>query len=130
MINFDKYSIYKSRGERRIASFLESQNIAFQYEYPLAVEDRDQIRVWYPDFRLPEYGIIIEYFGMNGDRAYDERTAHKISTYEEAGIDGIYLRESSFSGNWQEQILERIEESLEEKLQKVHAAKNYDKAAA
>lgn len=114
-----RISLYKSKGEKQIADFLESRNIAFQYEYPLAIKDRDQVRIWYPDFRLPEYGMIIEYFGMNGNTAYDEQIAHKIFTYKEAGVDGIYLLESSLSGNWQEQILGRIEQSLEGKLRKI-----------
>jgi len=116
---FNKYSSFKSRGEREIGKFLDGQNITYQYEYPLAIKDRDQVRIWYPDFRLPEYGTIIEYFGMNGDAAYNEQIAHKIFTYKEAGIDGIYLLESSFSGNWQEQIIDRIEQSLEGKLHKI-----------
>lgn len=110
---------YKSQGERRIAGFLEDHNIAFQYEYPLAIKDREQVRIWYPDFRLPEYGMIIEYFGMNGNNTYDEQMYHKIQTYKQAGIEGIYLLESSFLGDWQDQILGRIEQSLEEKLQKI-----------
>ena len=116
---FNKYSLFKSRGEREIGKFLDGQSIAYQYEYPLAIKDRDQVRIWYPDFRLPEYGMIIEYFGMNGDAAYNEQIAHKIFTYKEAGIDGIYLLESSLSGNWQEQIIGRIEQSLEGKLHKI-----------
>jgi hypothetical protein len=71
--------------------------------------------------------MIIEYFGMNGDAAYNEQIAHKILTYKEAGIDGIYLLESSLLGNWQEQIIGRIEQSLESKLQKItsHRSGNY-----
>jgi hypothetical protein len=116
-----KTSHYKSQGERRIAGFLDTQDIAFQYEYPLAIKDREQVRIWYPDFRLPEYGMIIEYFGMNGNDAYNEQMFHKIDTYKRAGIDGIYLLESSFSGDWQEQILERIEGKLEDKLRKIRS---------
>ena len=123
----DRYAQFKSRGEREIGKFLDGQSIAYQYEYPLAIKDRDQVRIWYPDFRLPEYSMIIEYFGMNGDAAYNEQIAHKILTYKEAGIDGIYLLESSLLGNWQEQIIGRIEQSLESKLQKIasHRSGNY-----
>jgi hypothetical protein len=115
----NRRSLYKSKGEEQIADFLKNRNIAFQYEYPLAIKDRDQVRIWYPDFRLPEYGMIIEYFGMNGNTAYNEQIAHKIFTYKEAGVEGIYLLESSLSGNWQEQIIDRIEQSLEGKLRKI-----------
>ena len=121
---FNHKSLYKSKGEERIAGFLSRENIAFQYEYPLAIKDRDQVRLWYPDFRLPRYGMIIEYFGMNGNAGYDEQTIHKIETYKQAGIEGIYLVESSFMGNWQEQILERIEQSLEGKLHSIQSKRN------
>ena len=119
MVNFEKYSSFKSKGEREIAEFLEEQNIAYQYEYPLAIVDRGKVRVNYPDFRLPEYGMILEYFGMTGDEAYDEQMAHKMKTYKEAGIDGIYLTESTMKGPWQEMIIERIEQAAEEKLKKI-----------
>jgi len=114
-----KNSPYKSRGEERIADFLKSRDIAFQYEYPLAVRDRGQVKIWYPDFRLPEYGPIIEYFGVNGHPGYNEQMAHKISVYRAAGIDGIYLTESSFRGDWQGLILDRIEQTLEGKLRRI-----------
>ena len=94
-------------------------HIAFQYEYPLAVRDRGQVKIWYPDFRLPEYGPIIEYFGVNGHPGYNEQMAHKISVYRAAGIDGIYLTESSFRGDWQGLILDRIEQTLEGKLRRI-----------
>ena len=113
--------VYKSKGERRIAEYLQERNIAFQYEYPLAIRDRSMVRIWYPDFRLPEYGMIIEYFGMNGNASYNEQIAHKIKTYQEAGIDGIYLLESSFSGDWEEGISARIEQTLEGKLRKIRS---------
>ncbi len=117
--NYYQRSPYKSRGEGQIADFLGDRDIAFQYEYPLAIKDRGQVRLWYPDFRLPEYGMIIEYFGMNGNAAYNDQIIHKIETYRQAGVDGIYLLESSLRGDWQSGILSRIEQSLEGKLRKI-----------
>ena len=119
MASFDKYSTFKSKGEREIASFLEEQQIAYQYEYPLAIVDRGKTRVWYPDFKLPEYDMIMEYFGMNGDSSYNEQMAHKMKVYQEAGISGIYLTELSLRGPWQEMVIERIEQTLEGKLRKI-----------
>ena len=87
-----------------------------KYEYPLAIIDRGQVRIWYPDFKLPEYGMIIEYFGMNGNSQYNDQMAHKMKVYKEAGIDGIYLVESSMQGPWQEMVTERIEQVQEGKL--------------
>jgi hypothetical protein len=119
VIHFEKNSTFKSRGEREIAGYLNQYRIAYQYEYPLAIIDRGQTRIWYPDFKLPEYGMIIEYFGMNGNSAYNDQMAHKMKVYKEAGIDGIYLVESTMRGPWQEMITERIEQVLEGKLRKI-----------
>ena len=74
------------------------------------------------------FGTIIEYFGMNGNGPYNDQMAHKISTYEEAGIDGIYLTESSFSGDWQRCILDRIEQTLEGKLRRISTVNREDYA--
>ena len=123
MTNFDKYSSFKSKGEREIAGFLEKQKIAYQYEYPLAIIDRGKTKIWYPDFRLPEYGTIIEYFGMNGNSSYNDQMAHKIKVYKEAGIDGIYLVDSTMRGEWQGMVIERIEQVLEGKLRRIQRHK-------
>ena len=120
MTNFDKYSSFKSRNEREIAGFLDRQKIAYQYEYPLAIVNRGKTKIWYPDFRLPEYGTIIEYFGMNGNGPYNDQMAHKMKAYKDAGIDGIFLVESAMRGQWQEMIIERIEQVLEGKLRRIH----------
>jgi hypothetical protein len=117
--NFDQYSSFKSRGEREIADFLSEQNIDYQYEYPLAIVDRGKTKIWYPDFRLSEYNMIIEYFGMMGNKGYGEQMRHKLKAYNDAGIDGIYLIESTMKGPWRELIIERIEQALEEKLSKI-----------
>ncbi|HDY86794.1 MAG TPA: hypothetical protein ENH82_01615 [bacterium] len=119
MTSFDKYSSFKSRGEREIARFFDRQQIAYEYEYPLAVVDRGKTKIWHPDFALPEYGVILEYFGMNGNSSYNEQMAHKMKVYQEAGINGIYLTESTMRGPWQEMVVERIEQTLEGKLRKI-----------
>lgn len=121
--NYNNYYSFKSKGERDIARFLDRQNIAYQYEYPLAIIDRGKTKVWYPDFRLPEYNMIVEYFGMNGDRAYNEQMAYKMKAYKEAGIDGIYLLDSTMRGPWQQMVTEKIEQSLEGKLNKIRRQK-------
>ena len=91
---------YKSWGEEQIARLLDRSRINYQYEYPVAVVDRGKTRIYYPDFRLPEYGLIIEYFGVNGDSGYDKRKRHKIEVYKKAGIDGLYLTRDSLRGDW------------------------------
>ena len=111
---------FKSRGEVQIARFLDRNRIAYQYEYPLAVRDRGHTRIWYPDFQLPEYGLIIEYFGVNGQRSYDEQARHKMQVYKQAGIEGIFLTEAVFQGDWPGRVLGQIEASLRGRLERFY----------
>ena len=107
---------YRSKAEVQIARLLEREGIAYRYEQPLAVIDRGRTRIWYPDFRLSEYGMIIEYFGMNGDAEYRKRAEHKMEVYRENGIEGVFLTEESFKGDWPTRILGEIENVLEMRL--------------
>jgi len=111
---------YKSWGEDQIARLLDKNQIAYQYEYPLAVIDRGKTRLNYPDFRLKDFGIIIEYFGVNGDSGYDERAKHKREVYKQAGIDGLYLTRDSLRGDWPKKILGEIEDILKGRLDKFY----------
>lgn len=113
---------YKSKAEIQIARLLDREGIAYQYEYPLAVIDRGQVRIWYPDFRLSEYGMIIEYFGMNGDAGYRKRSEHKMEVYQKNGIEGVFLTEESFRGDWPTRIVAQIENVLEMRLGRFHRA--------
>ena len=56
---------------------------------------------------------------MNGNSSYNEQMAHKMRVYNEAGINGIYLTESTMRGPWQEMVVERIEQTLDGKLRKI-----------
>ena len=74
---------YKSRGERAIAEILTKYNLVFVYEHPLLIKeqkenDSEKLRIWYPDFWLPKYSIVIEFFGMEGDKNYDEGKRAKL----------------------------------------------------
>lgn len=56
----------KSYGELDIANFLERNKIKYTYECPYEIDVRTSDNSQYkPDFYLPEYGIYIEYFGIN-----------------------------------------------------------------
>ena len=107
---------YKSWGEEQIARLLDRNGIAYQYEYPLAVIDRGRVRLNYPDFRLPKYGLVIEYFGVNGDKDYDERTRHKMEVYKQAGVDALFLTRDSLRGDWPAKIMSQIEGILKNRL--------------
>ena len=58
----------KSYEECEIANFLFMNQITYQYEpsYEYSTESKE-FRQYRPDFYLPEYGIYIEHFGVNGD---------------------------------------------------------------
>ena len=115
---------YQSWGEEQIARLLDRNGITFQYEYPLAVVDRGKVRIYYPDFRLPEYGMIIEYFGINGNPSYDECTKHKIKIYKKAGIEGLFLNRDSLRGDWPTKIVGQIEDILIKRLHSLYAKIN------
>jgi len=111
---------YKSWGEEQIARLLERNGIAYQYEYPLALVERGSVRLHYPDFRLPEYGLVIEYFGVNGDKDYDERTRYKMEVYKQAGVDALFLTRDSLRGDWPAKIIGGIEDILKSRLKRFY----------
>lgn len=111
---------YKSWGEEQIARLLDRSRITYQYEYPVAIVDRGKTRIYYPDFRLPEYGLIIEYFGVNGDSGYDQRTKHKMEVYKQAGIEGLFLTRDSLRGDWPGRIIGQIEDILKNRLDRFY----------
>ena len=56
----------KSYGEMDIANFLYQNDISYTYEREYEVDTRtDEKNQYYPDFYLDDYGIYIEYFGIN-----------------------------------------------------------------
>jgi len=115
---------YRSWGEEQIARLLERNGISCQYEYPTAVIDRGKVRLYYPDFRLPELGIVIEYFGVNGNPDYDNRTEHKINVYKQAGIEGLFLTRDSLRGDWPAKIMGQIEDILQRRLDEFRRRKS------
>ncbi len=85
-------NLYKSTGERRIANILNKYGIDFKYESPVTVNDQqNNLRIWYPDFYLPEYGIYLEYNGINGNLDYDIGKAKRESTYKGNGLEVINI---------------------------------------
>lgn len=111
---------YKSWGEEQIARLLKRNGISYQYEYPVAVIDRGKTRIYYPDFRLPEYQLIIEYFGINGNSGYSQQKEHKIDVYKNAGIEGLFLTRDSLRGDWPDKIIGQIESTLKNRLERFY----------
>lgn len=111
---------YRSRAEIRIAGVLDQEGIAYRYEHPLAVVDQGQVRIWYPDFYLPEYGMILEYFGVHGDVGYDRRTEHKMRVYETTGVEGVFLNEDMLRRYGPAGITRQIEGVLQQRLRRFY----------
>jgi hypothetical protein len=99
----------KSEGERRIAYFLETNSIKYNYEPGLLINSDEKPRIWYPDFYLPEFGAYIEYFGLVGRQNYDKGIKRKETMYSKTGLAVIPVYPWTFSGNWQEYIMEELE---------------------
>ena len=106
---------YKSCPERQIGGLLDRYGIPFIYEKPTAVLDSGMLRVWYPDFSL-QYGLLVEYFGVNGDQGYRERTAHKLKVYRENQFDVLPVYPADMGHEWQDNLLRRIDANLEHRV--------------
>ena len=109
---------YKSEGERRIAGFLEQLGIPFEYEKPLAVVDAGKTKIWYPDFTLVDYGmILVEYFGVGGSEDYERRTRQKLGVYEANRIDVIPVYPQDFKRDWKGRLMADTYGILERRIQ-------------
>ena len=115
---------YKSKGEEQIARLFDREGFSYNYEQAMAVVDRGKTKIWYPDFWLRDFGMIIEYFGINGKRSYDEQARHKMDVYKQNGIEGLFLTEASFKGDWPGRIVGQIEDVLKGRLQRFYNRSN------
>ena len=107
---------FKSWGETQIARLLERNRIRYFYEHPLAVIDGGKTRIWYPDFQLPDYGILIEYFGRENDPDYESGMRKKKAVYQANSLAALLLTPVAFKGNWPAKILGQIEDLLAKRL--------------
>jgi hypothetical protein len=64
--------------------------------------------------------MIIEYFGINGDSNYNERSRHKKQVYKKAGIEGLFLKSDSMKGDWPSRVIGQIEDILKNRLDKFY----------
>ncbi len=114
---------YRSRKEGEIAGMLRRYSLNFRHEYPLAVLDREQLRLWYPDFLLPDQGVIIEYCGMQGSEAYDQGCLHKKEVLRQLGLQALFLEPADLHGYWPDRILEWVEGVQMRRLDGLRTAK-------
>jgi len=108
-----------SDGEKQIARMLERYGVRYLYEYPLAVKDRGKVRVWYPDFWLPDYGVFMEYVGNLKNEDYASGIRHKKAVYRDAGVPCLFVEENDFHGDWPKRIFGQVRESLYGRLEKL-----------
>ena len=111
---------YKSQGEENIAEALEKNNIEFIYENPLFImetregEEGIKPRIWYPDFWLPEYGIVIEFFGGKS-KNYKKGVRHKKMNYKKLKIDLIPVHSWTTKENLEPYLLKEIQKIIDSK---------------
>jgi hypothetical protein len=111
---------YKSKDEEQLALLFDREGISYNYEHALAVIDRGKAKVWYPDFWLRDFGMIVEYFGVNGKQDYDSQAKHKMEVYRQNGIEGLFLTKSCFKGDWPVRITSQIEDILKGRMDRFY----------
>lgn len=115
---------FKSCGERAIAGLLAARGLGYFYEHPLAVIAEGKTRIWYPDFQLPDYGLLIEYFGRPDDPAYAAGMAKKRRVYQDNGLPALLLTPAALErADWQQHLLDRIEGLLVGQLEEFRDAR-------
>ena len=113
LLRYTPRNALKSEGEQRIADFLEHYGIQYIYEAPTAVTHHEKVRIWYPDFYLPEYGLYIEYYGRAGDPDYDRGVAEKTAAYKASGLEVIPVYPYHLTNAWPEYLTREIREITE-----------------
>ena len=79
----DRGERVKSKGEKKVADFLNERGIRYQYECKIIANGRS----YQPDFFLPDYKAYIEYAGMWENFAdYRNKCYRKFEDYEKAGL--------------------------------------------
>ncbi len=113
--------IKMSFGEKAVAEVLEKYNIQFEYEHPLLIKeqkegDTEKLRIWYPDFWLPKYSIVIEFFGMEKDANYDKGKKAKLEAYKRLDIDYVSVYPSTVKGDLKSYLLIKIKTLINDKV--------------
>ncbi len=105
--NQQQDSIYEdmTKAERRVADFLKSKGVRWNFEQPIYVrDDKKRPRVWTPDFFLPELGIYIEVCGR-ARRAYKFRK--RVYEHEDNKVPVIFVHTYKVN-RWQGYLLQEI----------------------
>ena len=108
---------FRSLGETQIARFLNRYRIPYLYEHPLAVVDQGKTKIWYPDFQLSGYGMLIEYCGRPDDPHYADGMAKKQRVYPANGLTALMVTPDIFRGDWPTRLLGQIQDVLKHRLE-------------
>ena len=111
---------FKSKGEEAIAEVLTKYNVDFVYEHPLLIKekkenDTEKLRIWYPDFWLPKYSIVIEFGGMDSE-SYMKGKMAKLNAYKKLDIDFISVYPKTIDGDLKSYLLVKIKTLINEKV--------------
>ena len=120
---------YKSDGEKKIGTYLQKRKINFSYERPVAVVDNRKTKLWYPDFFLDDFHVLIEYLGMNGNQQSAKINDYKRGVYRANRFDVIEIYPSDFRGNWQNKIDGGIRNTLERRVRDYASKPRYGGAS-
>ncbi len=78
----------RSKLESRVAAWLDSRKIAYQYE-PLILLEGKQYR---PDFFLPQFDLFLEICGFSHMPYYSDRVELKRRLYEKHGLKAVFIK--------------------------------------
>ena len=99
-----KGDIVKSGGEQRIANYLYSIGVNYEYEKPFYRKDGGENK---PDFYLTDYDIYIEYFGMKDHSARYRFEMHlKFNTFGNEHLRVIKIYPTHFKNKTFEKALD------------------------
>lgn len=83
-MSYDKMT----NAESIVADFLKANKIWWEFERPVVLKDDfDRVRIWSPDYYLPELGIYIEVAASGNEDSYKYRH----SVYEKNKIPIIFV---------------------------------------
>lgn len=83
-------------------------------------------RIFYPDFTLPDVGVVVEYAAMRGHQDYERIMARKMRFYREAAVPVIVVEPEHLEQDWPQSLLGRIEQVCQERYSRLRqVAINY-----
>ncbi len=85
-------SEYKSKSEEIIAGYLKALGLKFKYEDRFCLKnERGLAKLFYPDFHLEDFGIVIEYLGLD-DAEYLKQAERKRKLYEKQKVTVLQIK--------------------------------------